>query len=215
MPPTYADLRKPRNYAALKGGPEAGDAPPPPPSQERAQEPGPTPPDRDPPTPSAPAQALAVPQPEEVPAWKVRKEIDERDLAVRKAEYTEALKESDFEKKQAMDTALVARMEAQPGYDKREIQNFQRDVEARGHRPDADMIAAYANADRTLTTRERHAGMTKAEQTQERADEHAARNAQQKDSKEAESDRLAGKGYDNLYTPDHNGPHRHRGGRGR
>ena len=214
MPPTYADLRKPRNYAALKGGPEAGDAPLP--AQEQAQEPGPTPPDRDPPTPSAPAQALAVPQPEEVPAWKVRKETDERDLAARKAEYTEALKGSDFEKKQAMDNALVARMEVQPGYDKQEIQNFRRDVDAIGHRPDADIIVAYANADRTLTTRERHAGMTKAEQTQERADEHAARNMQQKDSKEAEPDRLAGKGYDDLYTPDPNGgPPRHRGGRGR
>ena len=96
MSSTYADLRRteaeldeqrraalpqshtPRNYAPLKEPSSDG----PPLEGERAREP--IPPDS-PPTPlNAPAMALAVRPEAEIPAWKIRKETDERDLAARK-----------------------------------------------------------------------------------------------------------------------------------
>lgn len=91
-----------------------------------------------------------TPEPEPVLPWKVRYDADQRDLQTRKADYAEAIKTEDFERKEAMDKEIVGRMK-EYGYDGRSIEDFKVDVNQHH-----DAVSNYAKADELLTQRERH-----------------------------------------------------------
>lgn len=91
-----------------------------------------------------------APEPEPVPAWKVRYDADERDRQTRKTDYAEAIKTEDFERKEAMDKEMVGRMK-EYGYDGRDIEDFKKSVNQYHN-----AVSNYTQADELLTQRERH-----------------------------------------------------------
>ncbi|GEM_PF-4174697 len=101
-------------------------------------------------SPSGQVQEPQTPEPEPVLPWKVRYDADERDLQTRKADYAEAIKTEDFERKEAMDKEIVGRMK-EHGYDGRDIEDFKRGVNQYHN-----AVSNYAEADKLLTQRERH-----------------------------------------------------------
>jgi hypothetical protein len=108
-------------------------------------------------SPSGQVQEPQTPEPEPVLPWKVRYDADERDLQTRKADYAEAIKTEDFERKETMDKEIVGRMK-ENGYTRDDIADFKRLVDDKHL-----ALIVYARTDESLTQRERHNSFSKEE----------------------------------------------------
>lgn len=96
-----------------------------------------------------PEPQIPIAEPEPPQPWQVRKTADEQDMQARKADYAEAIKTNDFDRKEAMDKEMVERIK-NFNYDGQDIKDFRSRV---NHSYDA--VSAYEKMDRAVTEKER------------------------------------------------------------